>query len=235
MINDDCNCLIEKIKKGSYERGVPTTKGGSYPIRGLLRTYTKSSPEETFMSPEINLKKNLKTINNKERIIMGKNLCEKIMSIFKSTKSNTNENDNTCAETKVTKPRLVSMDMAAYYKDKTLRSIFPNQDLTDVTIKDYNLRSDIVLSKPVDVVIVTIEDAYKNRYKCTSDQLPGFELVIDKDHENLIQYITSEVKHFYHKNKDKCTFVLSMEELLTQKQETMYLFVELGDYKQLPY
>lgn len=57
MINDDCNCLIEKIKKGSYERGVPTTKGGSYPIRGLLRTYTKSSPEETFMSPEINLKK----------------------------------------------------------------------------------------------------------------------------------------------------------------------------------
>lgn len=29
MTNNDCNCLIEKIKKGSYERGVPTTtKGG---------------------------------------------------------------------------------------------------------------------------------------------------------------------------------------------------------------
>lgn len=165
---------------------------------------------------------------------MNMTLIKKINSVFKSIATNDSKNPVN-VETKVTKPKLVSMDMAAYYKDKTLRSIFPNQDLTDVPIKNYNLRSDIVLSKPVDVVIVEIKDTYQNRYTCTSKQLPGFELVVDKGHTDFIRYITSEVKHFYHKNKDKCTFVLSMEELLTQKQETMYLFVELGDYKQLPY
>ena len=125
--------------------------------------------------------------------------------------------------------------MAAYNKDKTLTSIFPNRELPDVEMKDYTSRSDVVLSKPVDVVVVAIEDAYKNRYKCTSDQLPGFEFIVDKDHEDLIKYITSETKYYYNKNKDKCTFALSMEELRTQKQKTMYLFVELGDYKILPY
>lgn len=163
---------------------------------------------------------------------MSMSFYEKIKSIFKTDDQTNSEFD---AETKITKPRLVSMDMAAYYKDKTLTSIFPNRELPDVEMKDYTSRSDVVLSKPVDVVVVAIEDAYKNRYKCTSDQLPGFEFIVDKDHEDLIKYITSETKHYYNKNKDKCTFALSMEELRTQKQETMYLFVELGDYKILPY
>lgn len=168
---------------------------------------------------------------------MGTSITDKLIDLCKRCMSDKNTTDaaqfNT--ETKVTKPRLVSMDMASYYRDKTLNSIFPNMDLPDAQMKDYTLRSDIVLSKPVDVVVVAIEDTYKNRYKCTSNQLPGFEFVVDKDHEDLIQYITSETKHYYNKNKDKCTFVLSMEELRTQKQETMYLFVELGDYKTLPY
>ena len=163
---------------------------------------------------------------------MSMSFYEKIKSIFKTDDQTNSEFD---AETKITKPRLVSMDMAAYNKDKTLTSIFPNRELPDVEMKDYTSRSDVVLSKPVDVVVVAIEDAYKNRYKCTSDQLPGFEFIVDKDHEDLIKYITSETKYYYNKNKDKCTFALSMEELRTQKQKTMYLFVELGDYKILPY
>lgn len=168
---------------------------------------------------------------------MSTSIVDKFINCYKCLVSNKNTTNPTSfdAETKITKPRLVSMDMAAYYKDKTLNSIFPNMDFPNTQIKDYTLRSDIVLSKPVDVVIVAIEDTYKNRYKCTSKQLPGFEFVVDKDHEDLIQYITSETKHYYNQNKDKCTFVLSMEELRTQKQETMYLFVELGDYKILPY
>lgn len=168
---------------------------------------------------------------------MGTSITDKLIDLCKRCMSDKNTTDTAQfnAETKITKPRLVSMDMASYYRDKTLNSIFPNMDLPDPQMKDYTLRSDIVLSKPVDVVVVAIEDAYKNRYKCTSNQLPGFEFVVDKDHEDLIQYITSETKHYYNKNKDKCTFVLSMEELRTQKQETMYLFVELGDYKTLPY
>lgn len=121
------------------------------------------------------------------------------------------------------------MDMASYYKHKTLNSIFPNIDLSDRYIKDYTLRSDIVLSKPADIIVVTIEDAYKNRYRCTSDQLPDFEFVVDKDKENLIQCITAEIKYYYNKNKHKFNFVLNMEELGTQKQETMYLFIELED------
>ena len=84
---------------------------------------------------------------------MSLSFYEKIKSIFKTDDQTNSEFDT---ETKITKPRLVSMDMAAYYKDKTLTSIFPNRELPDVEMKDYTSRSDVVLSKPVDVVVVAI-------------------------------------------------------------------------------
>ena len=58
MINDDYNSLLEKVKNGSYERAVPTSKGGTIPILGM-RTYDLTSisyPEETSLSTEVNLR-----------------------------------------------------------------------------------------------------------------------------------------------------------------------------------